>query len=152
MAKNNDITASGNSTAGDQRLKEEVLTPTRSASTPHRIFSVDDDPKEIQNDIRYLEGLHEGLKFALHANKSKRSVSSQSPIVHSSNNTLHHHEHQQHLPPTLESLSSKSHSVPDLNTATPSSPKRMHSSIRELPHDDNDDEDANDDSRFIIHD
>lgn len=152
MAKNNHISASGNSTSGDHRLKEEVLTPTTSASTPHRIFSVDDDPKEIQNDIRYLEGLHEGLKFALHANKSKRSVSSQSPIVHSSNNTLHHHEHQQHLPPTLESLSSKSHSVPDLNTATPSSPKRMHSSIRELPHDDNDDEDANDDSRFIIHD
>ena len=79
MAKNNHISASGNSTSGDHRLKEEVLTPTTSASTPHRIFSVDDDPKEIQNDIRYLEGLHEGLKFALHANKSKRSVSSQPP-------------------------------------------------------------------------
>ncbi|CAI4049225.1 hypothetical protein SKDZ_14G0140 [Saccharomyces kudriavzevii ZP591] len=152
MAKNNQTSAAGNSSSADVRLKEEVLTPTTSTSTPHRIFSVDDDPREIQNDIRYLEGLHEGLKFALHANKSKRSVSSQSPAVHSSNNTLHHHEHQQHLPPTLESLSSKSHSVPDLNMAAPGSPRRMHSSIRELPHDDNDDVDDNDDSRFIIHD
>ncbi|EJS42097.1 YNL321W [Saccharomyces arboricola H-6] len=154
MAKNSHTVAGGNSTSGDTRLKEEVLTPTTSTSTPHRIFSVDDDPKEIQNDIRYLEGLHEGLKFALHANKSKRSVSSQSPVVHSANNTLHNHEHQQHLPPTLESLSSKSHSVPDLNKAAPASPKpkRLHSSIRELPRDVNDEIDGNDDSRFIIHD
>lgn len=155
MVKNNHMPAGGNSNAGDGRLKEEGLTPTTSTSTPHRIFSVDDDPKEIQSDIRYLEGLHEGLKFALHANKSKRSVSSQSPMIHSSNNTLHHHEHQhqQHLPPTLELLSSKAHSVPDLNTVTSASPRRLHSPIRELSHDGIDDiNDDNDDSRFIIHD
>ncbi|KOG96861.1 calcium/hydrogen antiporter [Saccharomyces eubayanus] len=152
MVKNNHTPAGGNNTSGDGRLKEEGLTPTTSTSTPHRIFSVDDDPKEIQSDIRYLEGLHEGLKFALHANKSKRSVSSQSPMVHSSNNTLHHHEHQQHLPPTLELLSSKAHSVPDLNTVTSASPRRLHSPIRELSHDGIDGIDDNDDSRFIIHD
>ncbi|CAI7305641.1 BEM_collapsed_G0045600.mRNA.1.CDS.1 [Saccharomyces cerevisiae] len=130
MAKNNHISASGNSTSGDHRLKEEVLTQLHLPRLLMGYLAWTMIQRRSKNDIRYLEGLHEGLKFALHANKSKRSVSSQSPI----------------------SLSSKSHSVPDLNAATPSSPKRMHSSIRELPHDDNDDEDANDDSRFIIHD
>ncbi|KAG0672233.1 hypothetical protein C6P45_003708 [Maudiozyma exigua] len=32
----------------------------------HRVFSVDDDPNEVENDVRYLEGLHDGLKYALH--------------------------------------------------------------------------------------
>ncbi|CAB4253510.1 similar to Saccharomyces cerevisiae YNL321W VNX1 Calcium/H+ antiporter localized to the endoplasmic reticulum membrane [Maudiozyma barnettii] len=38
--------------------------------TVHRVFSVDDDPNEVENDVRYLEGLHDGLKYALHGNKA----------------------------------------------------------------------------------
>lgn len=37
----------------------------------YRVFSVDDDPDEIEHDIRYLEGLHDGLKCALHGAKTK---------------------------------------------------------------------------------
>lgn len=37
----------------------------------YRVFSVDDDPDEIEHDVRYLEGLHDGLKYALHNSKSK---------------------------------------------------------------------------------
>lgn len=40
----------------------------------YRVFSVDDDPDEIEHDIRYLEGLHDGLKYALHGSKSKNHL------------------------------------------------------------------------------
>ena len=30
-----------------------------------RVFSVDDDPEEVENDLRYLEGLHDGIVYAL---------------------------------------------------------------------------------------
>lgn len=30
-----------------------------------RVFSVDDDPAEVEHDIRYLEGLHDGIKYTL---------------------------------------------------------------------------------------
>lgn len=39
----------------------------------YRVFSVDDDPDEIEHDVRYLEGLHDGLKYALHSSKSKNN-------------------------------------------------------------------------------
>ncbi|CCK72617.1 calcium/hydrogen antiporter KNAG_0K02540 [Huiozyma naganishii CBS 8797] len=35
-----------------------------------RVFSVDDDPDEVQKDIRYLEGLQDGLRIALKDKKS----------------------------------------------------------------------------------
>ncbi|CCC70203.1 hypothetical protein NCAS_0E01330 [Naumovozyma castellii] len=40
-----------------------------------RVFSVDDDPKEVESDIRYLEGLHDGLKYALQ--EGNKSISAQ---------------------------------------------------------------------------
>lgn len=40
----------------------------------YRVFSVDDDPDEIEHDIRYLEGLHDGLKYALNGSKSKNHL------------------------------------------------------------------------------
>ncbi|CCD25926.2 calcium/hydrogen antiporter NDAI_0G01500 [Naumovozyma dairenensis CBS 421] len=42
-----------------------------------RVFSVDDDPHEVENDVRYLEGLHDGLKYAL----QNKSITPQSPAV-----------------------------------------------------------------------
>ncbi|GAV52854.1 hypothetical protein ZYGR_0AI01360 [Zygosaccharomyces rouxii] len=37
----------------------------------YRVFSVDDDPNEIEHDIRYLEGLHDGLKYTLNNRTSR---------------------------------------------------------------------------------
>ena len=51
----------------------------------YRVFSVDDDPDEIEHDVRYLEGLHDGLKYALHSSKSK-TVSGPGPDASSSQN------------------------------------------------------------------
>lgn len=50
-----------NGTIGSSNAPEHV----------YRVFSVDDDPDEIEHDVRYLEGLHDGLKYALHKSKSK---------------------------------------------------------------------------------
>lgn len=51
----------------------------------YRVFSVDDDPDEIEHDVRYLEGLHDGLKYALHSSKSK-TASGPGPDASSSQN------------------------------------------------------------------
>ncbi|SCW03803.1 LAFE_0G18558g1_1 [Lachancea fermentati] len=49
--------------------KDKGLHPTASTQEPiKRVFSVDDDIHEIQHDIQYLEGLQDGLKYAV-ANK-----------------------------------------------------------------------------------
>ncbi|GMM57346.1 Vnx1 protein [Maudiozyma humilis] len=40
----------------------------------HRVFSVDDDPNEVESDVRYLEGLHDGMKYALNAKSSSGIV------------------------------------------------------------------------------
>ncbi|SMN19493.1 similar to Saccharomyces cerevisiae YNL321W VNX1 Calcium/H+ antiporter localized to the endoplasmic reticulum membrane [Maudiozyma saulgeensis] len=50
-------------------MSRDIPTTTHDHSV-HRVFSVDDDPNEVENDVRYLEGLHDGLKYALHGNKS----------------------------------------------------------------------------------
>lgn len=46
-------------------MSRDIPTTTHDHSV-HRVFSVDDDPNEVENDVRYLEGLHDGLKYALH--------------------------------------------------------------------------------------
>ncbi|CAR26864.1 hypothetical protein ZYGR_0I01360 [Zygosaccharomyces rouxii] len=45
----------------------------------YHVFSVDDDPNEIEHDIRYLEGLHDGLKYTLN-NKISRGGTPQNAL------------------------------------------------------------------------
>lgn len=63
-----------NNNSGSLVNSPGITSLKNKSNTEHnrRIFSVDDDPEEVKHDIRYLEGLHDGLKYAL---RSKKSVS-----------------------------------------------------------------------------
>lgn len=54
-------------------------TATSGQDHVYRVFSVDDDPNEIEQDIRYLEGLHDGLKYTLN-NRTSRSGTPQNVL------------------------------------------------------------------------
>ncbi|CCF56288.1 hypothetical protein KAFR_0A08540 [Kazachstania africana CBS 2517] len=43
-------------------------------SYSHRVFSVDDDPREVQDDIRYLESLQDGARYPFKTKSSKNSL------------------------------------------------------------------------------
>ncbi|AQZ17278.1 VNX1 (YNL321W) [Zygosaccharomyces parabailii] len=70
----------------------------------YRVFSVDDDPDEIEHDIKYLEGLHDGLKYALNGKASKSGAAqnilpsstdtSSSPKVGGSSKSKQEHQKQ----------------------------------------------------------
>ncbi|CUS24991.1 LAQU0S23e00584g1_1 [Lachancea quebecensis] len=60
--------------------KERPLKPVSSNQEPlRRVFSVDDGIQEIEDDIRYLEGLQEGLKFAVSNRKASGNVNTPPP-------------------------------------------------------------------------
>ncbi|KAL6947771.1 hypothetical protein ACO0RG_000357 [Hanseniaspora osmophila] len=46
-----------------------------------RVFSVDDEVKDIENDIKYLEGLHDGLKLLSTKNQSTNEVIGNSNLI-----------------------------------------------------------------------
>lgn len=101
----------------------------------HRVFSVDDDPNEVESDVRYLEGLHDGMKYALHA-KSSSNVVPQSPqagpgefetpeaVQTNSNSTITHGNNTIEYPsPSDISLSQSSMPVQGASSDTPARPK-----------------------------
>ncbi|SCU99090.1 LANO_0F00760g1_1 [Lachancea nothofagi CBS 11611] len=62
--------------------KDRSLHTVNSNTDPlKRVFSVDDDIHEIEHDIRYLEGLQEGLKYAVSNKKSSSNVDTPPPAA-----------------------------------------------------------------------
>lgn len=65
----------------NNRLHSLYSNGTAASGQDHvyRVFSVDDDPNEIEHDIKYLEGLHDGLKYTLN-NKISRVGTAQNVL------------------------------------------------------------------------
>lgn len=62
--------------------KDRPLKPVSSNQEPlRRVFSVDDGIQEIEDDIRYLEGLQEGLKFAAANRKTSGNINTPPPTA-----------------------------------------------------------------------
>lgn len=87
-----------------------------------RIFSVDDDPDEVKHDIRYLEGLQDGLHYALHQKTSKPALNSikSAPNVETVNNnnssSSNNSNNPENIRPRLNPHRSISKGMTPLNT------------------------------------
>lgn len=117
------------------------ITPLKNKTTNEhnrRIFSVDDDPEEVKHDIRYLEGLHDGLKYALKSKKSvglhpfksapvvdditDKSNNNKSNIIVSKNKPKPSDNIENHIDSELDNVASnKNRSLPGLLTANSTS-------------------------------
>lgn len=62
-----------NNSSNNNKLHALHSNGTAASGQDHvyHVFSVEDDPDEIEHDIRYLEGLHDGLKYTLHGRNSR---------------------------------------------------------------------------------
>lgn len=120
-----------------------------SGSTPdhvYRVFSVDDDPDEIEHDVRYLEGLHDGLKYALHNSKSKNSLpgtETGTPQQKSkANKSKSKAKQSKNGPPRLKKT----------GTESQPSPSKLHFPSRGSPQDASNVDSNPDPNKFVIHD